>query len=362
MRDMDKPDKIVAKIEAGGRITPDEALVLAEAPLALLGRLAAEIKKRKSGDEVYYNRNFHIEPTNICIFECAFCSYRRPSGSPEAWEYGTEEILDVVQRRKNSGATEIHITGGVHPQRDINYYVALIRAIKNEMPQAAVKAFSAVELFYMIRKAGLSLQEGLGLLKNAGMDSIPGGGAEIFAEEIRSRICPGKCTAGEWLGLHEEAHRLGLQTNATMLYGHIENWAHRIDHLARLRELQDRTSGFSAFIPLKFRSMHNAMSGIGEVGIVEDMRTLALSRIFLDNFPHIKAYWAMYGKTTTEMALAFGADDVDGTIDDSTKIYSMAGAEDAKPSMTTAEMEKLIRNAGYVPVDRDTFYNPVKKS
>ena len=229
------------------------------------------------------------------------------------------------------------------------------------MPQASVKAFTAIELAYMINKAGLPLEEGLRRLKEAGMEAIPGGGAEIFAEPVRSRICPEKGTADEWLSVHRTAHRLGIPTNATILYGHIESLDDRIDHLDRLRRLQDETGGFNAFIPLKYRSRHNSMEEIGEVSIVEDMRMTALARLYLDNIPHIKAYWPMFGKTTAQLALAFGADDMDGTIDDSTKIYSMAGAEESKPSVTTAEMEAMIRSAGYEPVERDTFYNPVKK-
>ena len=229
------------------------------------------------------------------------------------------------------------------------------------MPQASVKAFTAIELAYMINKAGLPLEEGLRRLKEAGMEAIPGGGAEIFAEPIRSRICSEKGTADEWLTVHRTAHRLGIPTNATILYGHIESLDDRIDHLDRLRRLQDETGGFNAFIPLKYRSRHNSMEEIGEVSIVEDMRMTALARLYLDNIPHIKAYWPMFGKTTAQLALAFGADDMDGTIDDSTKIYSMAGAEESKPSVTTAEMEAMIRSAGYEPVERDTFYNPVKK-
>ena len=213
----------------------------------------------------------------------------------------------------------------------------------------------------MIDKAGLTPHDGLALLKEAGMEAIPGGGAEIFDEAIRARICPEKGSSETWLAMHREAHRIGISTNATILYGHVENWEHRIDHLDRLRTLQDETGGFNAFIPLKYRSRHNSMSEVGEVSVVEDMRMTALARIYLDNFPHIKAYWPMFGKTTAQIALAFGADDMDGTIDDSTKIYSMAGAEDQSPAMTAADMERLIRDAGYLPVERDTFYNPVKK-
>ena len=350
------------KIDRGGRLSRSEAKTfLSEAPLALLGLLATHAKERKSGKAVFYNRNFHIEPTNVCVFNCRFCSYRRPADSPDAWDYSKEEILAQVDSHRGSGATEVHIVGGVHPRNGLDYYIDLIRSVKGRMPQASVKAFTAIELAYMITKAGLPLEEGLRRLKEAGMEAIPGGGAEIFAEPIRSRICSEKGTADEWLTVHRTAHRLGIPTNATILYGHIESLDDRIDHLDRLRRLQDETGGFNAFIPLKYRSRHNSMEEIGEVSIVEDMRMTALARLYLDNIPHIKAYWPMFGKTTAQLALAFGADDMDGTIDDSTKIYSMAGAEESKPSVTTAEMEAMIRSAGYEPVERDTFYNPVKK-
>lgn len=356
----EKDSALVSKILSGGRITPAQAERLWEMPVAVMGALAAAAKERVSGREVYYNRNFHIEPSNICVFNCKFCSYRREVGSPEAWDLSVEEILEQVGQRRGSGATEIHIVGGVHPQRDFYYYVELIREVKKIMPEAAIKAFTAVELGYMIKKADMTLERGLELLRDAGMEAIPGGGAEIFSPEVRSRICPEKGTAEDWLGVHAAAHKLGIHTNATMLYGHVEKLSHRIDHLDRLRRQQDQTGGFNAFIPLKYRSAGNSMGKIGEVGIAEDMRMMALSRIYLDNIPHIKAYWPMFGKTTAEIALAFGADDIDGTIDDSTKIYSMAGAEEGKPSMSLAEMEKMIRSAGYEPVERDTFYRLVR--
>ena len=355
-------EDIVRKVRSDERIAPAEALVLwHEAPLWLLGELAARSKERVSGDKVYFNRNFHIEPTNLCVFNCNFCSYRRPKGDPEAWDYSMEEIEAIARAHAGQGMTEVHIVGGVHPDHDLDYYVEMIRRVKAILPEATVKAFTAIELSYMIRKAGLTIDEGLRLLRSAGMEAIPGGGAEIFDEELRARICPDKGSTAEWFEVHAAAHRLGIPTNATILYGHIECVEHRIDHLDRLRTLQDETGGFNAFIPLKYRSRHNSMSEVGEVSVVEDMRMTALARIYLDNFPHIKAYWPMFGKTTAQIALAFGADDMDGTIDDSTKIYSMAGAEESKPSVTTAEMEAMIRSAGYEPVERDTFYNPVKK-
>ena len=354
----------VEAVLAGERLTPETALGLIETvPLHLLGWLAVRAKERQSGQTVYYNRNFHIEPSNICLYHCRFCSYRKGAESPEAWDLSLEEIEAQVRARRSSGATEVHIVGGVHPGHDLAYYERLIRSVKKLMPQAAIKAFTAIELRYMIEKAGLSLQEGLIRLKAAGMEAIPGGGAEIFDPAVRQQLCPEKGTAEDWLELHREAHRLGIPSNATMLYGHIETWTQRIDHLDRLRRLQDETGGFNAFIPLKYRRRNNPLGErlSAEVGIVEDMRVMALSRLYLDNVPHLKAYWPMFGKTTAQLALAFGADDMDGTIDDTTRIYSMAGAEDRTPSMTTQEMETLIRETGYRPVERDTFYNPVKK-
>jgi aminodeoxyfutalosine synthase len=220
-----------------------------------------------------------------------------------------------------------------------------------------VKAFSAIELDYMIRRSGLTIEEGLSQLKEYGLDSIPGGGAEIFDEELRKKICDQKASSELWLTIHETAHRLGIPSNATMLYGHIETYAHRIDHLERLRALQDKTSGFNAFIPLKFRKANNTMSYLGEVSLIEDLRNYAVSRIYLDNIPHIKAYWPMIGKETAQVSLSFGADDLDGTIDDTTRIYSMAGAGDQNPSMTTEEICNIIRTAGFEPVERDSVYN-----
>ena len=351
-------EQILKSLSRGERIDAAQATVLWEqAPLWQLAQLATEAKRRKSGEKVFYNKNFHLEPTNICLFECRFCSYRRRKGEEGAWDYSMEEVLSQVEARRESGATEVHIVGGVHPERDIYYYAEMIRRIKEIMPDICVKAFTAVELHYMIRKAGLSIKEGLLLLKEAGMESIPGGGAEIFDEKIRAEICPGKCSSTEWLEMHEEAHKLGFDSNATMLYGHIEKIEHRIDHLMRLRDLQDRTGGFNAFIPLKFRSANNGLESLGETSVVDDMRTLAMSRLILDNVPHIKAYWVMYGKEVAELALSFGADDIEGTIEDSTKIYSMAGAKDQRPRLTIGEIEKMCAAAGFRAVERDTHYN-----
>ena len=353
-------EEIAARVSAGERLTAEDALILwQDAPLWRLGELAVAKKREVSGDKVFYNRNFHLEPTNVCLFNCKFCSFRRPRGSEGAWEWTMEQMEEQVRRYIGSGVTEVHIVGGVHPDHNLDYYCELIRRVKTILPNVAVKAYTAIELSYMIRKAGLSTREGLLRLIDAGMDAIPGGGAEIFDEEIRAEICPGKCSSAEWLEMHEKAHKLGFDSNATMLYGHIEKIEHRIDHLMRLRDLQDATGGLNAFIPLKYRNFGNSMSEIGEVPIVDDLRTLAMSRLILDNVPHIKAYWVMYGKQTTEMALAFGADDIDGTIDDSTKIYSMAGADDQRPRMSVEEMHAMVERAGFRAVERDTNYNEI---
>ncbi|MBP3356127.1 MAG: CofH family radical SAM protein [Rikenellaceae bacterium] len=353
-------DEIAARVRAGERLGCREAAQLwREAPLWLLGQLASERKRKVSGDKVYYNRNFHIEPTNLCVFNCRFCSYRRPAGDPEAWDYSLEEIEEIARSHRGEGATEVHIVGGVHPQHGFDWYVELVRRVKSVLPEAAIKAFTAIELGWMMDKAGVDYRTGLSRLRDAGMEAIPGGGAEIFDERLRAEICPEKGSTAQWLEIHRTAHRLGIKTNATILYGHVERLEHRLDHLRRLRELQDDTGGFNAFIPLKYRNFGNSMSRIGEVSVVEDMKMLAMSRLFLDNVPHIKAYWVMYGKSITELALAFGADDIDGTIEDSTKIYSMAGVEERKPRLTLGEIERMAAAAGLRAVERDTFYREI---
>ena len=353
-------EDIATTVAAGERLSAEDALVLwREAPLWRLAELALARKREVSGDKVFYNRNFHLEPTNVCVFNCKFCSFRRPRGSSEAWEWSMEQMREQVRRYVGSGVTEVHIVGGVHPDHSLDYYCDLIRMVKRELPSVAVKAYTAIELSYMISRAGVSVREGLQRLIDAGMEAIPGGGAEIFDEAIRSQICPDKGSTREWFEVHRTAHELGIKTNATMLYGHIEGLEHRIDHLMRLRDLQDITHGFNAFIPLKYRNFGNSMSSIGEVAVTEDLRTLAMSRLILDNVPHIKAYWVMYGRQITEMALMFGADDIDGTIDDSTKIYSMAGAEDKRPSMSVAQMQEMVLRAGFRAVERDTHYNEI---
>ncbi len=350
---------ITDKLRRGERLTTEEALVLwHEAPLWLLGELATERKRQVSGEEVYYNRNVHLEPTNICLFNCEFCSFRRREGDADAWYMSLDEVEERAKALRTADITEVHIVGGVHPKHDLDTYCAMIRRVKKALPHVTVKAYTAVEIFYMIRQEGVSVVEGLRRLQEAGMECIPGGGAEIFDASLRKRICPEKCSAEEWLAVHRAAHNMGIATNSTMLYGHIETIEQRIDHLDRLRKLQDESPGFDAFIPLKYHSRGNRLSEAGECSVEEDLRMIALSRLFLDNIPHIKAYWVSYGKATTEMALAFGADDIDGTIGDTTKIYSMAGGVE-RPTMSVEELEAMVRSAGFTPVERDSHYNPV---
>jgi aminodeoxyfutalosine synthase len=353
--------KIAEKVRDGQRLSGDEGLALYDCrDLLWLSSLATFRRKAYNGNSVFYNRNFHIEPTNICVNDCVFCSYRRRRGEAGSWELAPDEIRALCRSYAGRPVTEVHLVGGVHPQRDVRFYAALLADIKRILPQVAIKAFTAVEIDYMTRAAGLSWREGLLLLKQNGLDALPGGGAEIFDESIRRQICPGKTDAHAWLQIHETAHRLGIRTNASMLFGHIEQPAHRIDHLLRLRERQDRSGGFDAFIPLKYKSKHNAMSQIGETTTIEVLRHFAVCRLMLDNIPHLKAYWPMLGKDVMQLALLFGADDIDGTIDDSTKIYSMAGA-DEHPTLTVPELEAYIADAGFRAVERNTFYEKVSK-
>lgn len=355
-------EPIVEKIINGTRISDADGILLFEqGSLGLVGRLANHIKEKKHGDKVFFNRNFHIEPTNVCVFSCAFCSYSRLyANREEGWEMTIQQMVDQVKKYDGQPVTEVHIVGGVHPKMDLNFFADLLQAIKSHRSDIHIKAFTAVEYEYMFRKAKVSVEEGLKRLIAAGLDSIPGGGAEIFHPEIREQICADKVDADGWLNIHETAHQLGLHSNATMLYGHIENYEHRIDHMRRLRELQDRTGKFQTFIPLKFRNKENDMSHVGESSHVEDMRLYAIARIYLDNFPHLKAYWPMLGRTQAQLSLSFGVDDMDGTIDDSTKIYSMAGSEEQSPTLTTDELTQLIRQVKRIPVERDTLYNEIR--
>ena len=344
------------------RISTEDAIYLYEnASLSFLGVLANEIKSRKHGDKVFFNRNFHVEPTNICVYSCSFCSYSRLiKQRSQGWEYTHDEIMDIIKSFDDKEVTEVHIVGGVMPQYDMAFYTKLFRAVKNHRPGLHLKALTPVEYHYIFKKAKLSYEEGMAEIKASGVDSLPGGGAEIFNEEIREQIAGGKCSSDEWLKIHEIWHQLGMKSNATILYGHIETYAHRVDHMDRLRKLQDKTSGFQTFIPLKFRNQDNEMSHLPEVSIIEDLRNYAISRIFLDNFDHIKAYWPMLGRNQAQLDLSFGVDDIDGTIDDTTKIYSMAGSEEKSPSLSTQELVKLIKAVHKIPIERDSLHHELK--
>ena len=354
--------RIAEKIISKERISEEDGLLLFErGSLSFLGSLANAVRERMHGDTTYFNRNFHIEPTNVCVFACKFCSYSRLYAQrEEGWELSIEQILDIVKKYDGKPITEVHIVGGVHPKMNLPYFCDLLSQIKKHRPDLHIKGFTAVELDYMFRKAKLSTEEGMKLIHEAGLDSIPGGGAEIFHPEIREQICDDKVDAEGWLHIHETAHRLGMHSNATMLYGHIEQYHHRIDHMERLRRLQDKTGGFNTFIPLKFRNKDNEMSHIHESSVIEDMKVYAVARLYLDNFPHLKAYWPMLGRQNAQLTLSFGVNDIDGTIDDSTKIYSMAGAEEQTPSMTTAQLVTLIKQAKRKPVERDTLYHVIR--
>ena len=353
---------IAQKVFDDQRITEAEGLYLFEnATLSYLGILANYIREKRHGNRTYFNRNFHMEPTNVCLYTCSFCSYSRLiKKREEGWEYTLDEMMDIIKKYDDEPVTEVHIVGGVLPQYDLKFYSDLFTAIKKHRPELHVKALTPVEYHYIFKKAKVDYAEGMRLMKEAGLDSMPGGGAEIFHPEIRDQIAGGKCSGEEWLQIHEEWHKLGGRSNATMLYGHIEKMEHRVHHLESLRKLQDKTGGFQTFIPLKFRNKGNQMSHIAESMVVEDLRNYAISRIYLDNFDHIKAYWPMIGREVAQLSLAFGVDDIDGTIDDTTKIYTMAGSEEQNPALSTQELVKLIRAVSREPIERDTLYGVVK--
>jgi aminodeoxyfutalosine synthase len=358
-------DKVLAaiaeKVRNWQRISDEDGLMLFEkGSLAFLGSLANSIRERLHGNTTYFNRNFHIEPTNVCVFSCQFCSYSRLyAHRDEGWELSLQQMMDIVKSYDDKPVTEVHIVGGVHPKMNLEFFAELLRKIKAHRPDLHIKGFTAVELDYMFRKAKMSIPEGMKYLNEAGLDSLPGGGAEIFAPDIRQQISADKVDAEGWLQIHEAAHQLGMHSNATMLYGHIEKYHHRISHMSRLRKLQDKTGGFNTFIPLKFRNKNNDMSNVAESSLIGDMKMYAVARIYMDNFPHLKAYWPMLGRLNAQLSLSFGVNDIDGTIDDTTKIYSMAGSEEQSPSMNTAQLVTLIRQAKRKPVERGTLYNVI---
>ncbi|HQR93615.1 MAG: aminofutalosine synthase MqnE [Bacteroidetes bacterium 24-39-8] len=354
--------KIGEKILNKERISFEDGVLLFEqGTLSYLGALANWVREDKHGDKTYFNRNFHIEPTNLCVFSCKFCAYSKLyAHREEGWELSIDQMMHIVKSYDGKPVTEVHIVGGVHPKMDMEFFTNLLRSIKAYRPELHIKAFTPVELDYMFRKAKLSTAEGMRLAHEAGLDSLPGGGAEIFHPEIRTQICEDKVDANGWLAIHQAAHELGMHSNATLLYGHVEQYWHRVDHMERLRQLQDKTGGFNTFIPLKFRNKDNDMSHVAESSIIEDLKMYAVSRLYLDNFPHIKAYWPMLGRHSAQLTLNFGVNDIDGTIDDTTKIYSMAGSEEQSPAMSTADLVTLIKQVNRQPVERGTLYNEIR--
>ena len=350
------------KVIHNERLSFNEGVYLFEkASLPYVGALANWKRESLHGDKTYFNKNFHIEPTNVCVFSCKFCSYSKLyAHKEEGWELTIDQMMDIVKSYDGKPVTEVHIVGGVHPKLTLEFFLELMRTIKAHRPELHIKAFTPVELEYMFRKAKVTTEEGMKLAHEAGLDSLPGGGAEIFHPDIRTIICADKATADEWLHIHKTAHHLGMHSNATLLYGHIEKYEHRIDHMERLRQLQDETKGFNTFIPLKFRNKDNDMHDVPESTLANDLKMYAISRLYLDNFPHVKAYWPMLGRETAQLTLSYGVNDIDGTIDDTTKIYSMAGSEEQTPVMTTEQLVGLIKQAKRQPIERGTLYNVIQ--
>jgi aminodeoxyfutalosine synthase len=351
-------EAIRAKVEAGTRLSLEDGLALEEtSDLFALGAMANLVRERYNGNFAYYNVNTHINPTNVCVYTCDFCAFRADLDEPKAYVMDREQVVERARQASARGATELHIVGGLHHKLPFSYYVDVVRWIRDAAPEIHIKAYTAVEIEFFSKIARRSTEQILLELIDAGLGSLPGGGAEIFHPEVREQICGAKASTEQWLDVHRTAHRLGLHSNATMLYGHIDRPIHRIDHLVRLRELQDETCGFQTFIPLAFHPDNSEMAHIPKPSGVMDLRTMAVSRLVLDNFPHIKAYWVMLGLKTAQVALSFGADDLDGTVVHE-KIYHEAGAETPQEA-TVAEIRRLITEAGRIPVERDTLYHQV---
>jgi aminodeoxyfutalosine synthase len=348
------------KVEAGERLSFEDGLALeASTDLFALGQMANLVRERLNQNFGYYNVNTHINPTNVCVFTCDFCAFRADLGDARAYVMERDQIVERAKQASQRGATELHIVGGLHNKLPFDYYVDVVSWIKDVAPEIHIKAYTAVEIEFFAKIARKSIREILERLVEAGLGSLPGGGAEIFHPEVREKICGAKASTETWLEVHRTAHRLGLHSNATMLYGHIDGPKHRIDHLVRLRELQDETGGFQTFIPLAFHPDNSQMADIPKPSGMMDLKTMAISRLMLDNFPHIKAYWVMLGIKTAQVALSFGADDLDGTVVHE-KIYHEAGAETPQ-EITVAEIRRLIEEAGRIPVERDTLYHRVER-
>lgn len=344
-------------VRSGRRLSEADALKLFRSDdLDALAEIGSAVRRRKHGNFAYYIINRHINYSNICVLDCDFCAFGKRRRDPEAYELSTEEMVQRARESLALGATEIHIVGGLHPTWKFSRYLEMLRALRALSPTLTLKAFTAVEILHFTWVAKLSLEEVLLQLKEAGLNCLTGGGAEIFRPEIRNQICRGKESGEEWLMVHRTAHRLGIRSTATMLFGHVESCEDRVDHLRQLRELQDETGGFLAFLPLAFKPAHRLSNVVGP-SAEETLRTIAVSRAYLDNFDHIKAYWISYGLDLARRALAFGADDLDGTIEEE-RIYHMAGA-DSPVSQTGENLRKAILDAGLEPVLRDSFYSRV---
>lgn len=352
-------DQIRRKVEGGERLSFEDGLSLMETPdLLSVGRLADVIRRRKNGNRAHYIINSHINHTNVCVNKCRFCAFQREKGSEGSYTMEIEDVLDEAKKGYNPLVSEFHVVGGLHPDLPYSYYRGIISALHNAYPRVHLQAFTAVEIDYFSRLSGKSLRETLTDLKEAGLGSLPGGGAEIFAEKTRKRICPDKISGERWLEVMETAHNAGLRSNATMLYGHIESAEDRVDHLVRLRSLQDRTGGFMAFIPLAFHPVNTDLDDRSFTSGQLDVRMLAVSRLMLDNFDHIKAFWIMISPAISQLSLFFGADDIDGTVVEE-KITAAAGAQSGK-SLSISQLEEMIREAGMEPVRRDTLYNVLR--
>jgi aminodeoxyfutalosine synthase len=351
---------IAEKVSAGERLSFDDGVALLKSDdLVAVGALANSVRERKNGDFAYYNVNRHLNYTNVCISDCAFCGFYRRVRHPEAYDWSVEECVEMARKSYQEGARELHIVGGLHPRLDFGYYTSLLSELKRNFPDMHLKAFTMVELDHFTRVCRLSDEAVIDGLIEAGLDSCPGGGAEILGEPTRSRICAHKTSGDRWLELSEKVHNSGIHTNATMLYGHIESYEDRVDHLVKLRQLQDRTSGFMCFIPLAFHPEGTALSNLPGPSAIDSLKTISVSRLMLDNIPHIKAYWVMLGEGTAQIALRFGADDLDGTIDEGGSLMESYLADGNKNHMTKSDIEALVRGAGRIPVERDTLYTGV---
>jgi aminodeoxyfutalosine synthase len=352
---------IAEKVINGERLSFEDGLTLFESSdIHTIGYLANLVAERKNGKFAYFNVNLHVTPTNVCVGTCKFCAFRKKKGEKGSYELTIDQILEKISnyKEKNPGLTEVHVVGGLHPDWSYERYVEIVREIKKNFPEIHVKAYTAEEIKFISEKGNKTIEETLCDLLEAGLDSIPGGGAEIFSERVRGKICPDKISSEEYLEIHKTAHRLGIKSNATMLFGHVESYGDRVDHLIRLREAQDETGGFQTFIPLAFHPVNTQIPNAAYTTGFDELKTIAVSRLMLDNFPHVKAYWIMLGEKVAQIALQFGADDIDGTVTEE-DITQAAGAK-AGQFIPKERLIKLIREAGKIPVERDTLYNVIE--